>query len=67
LSAQREYLLQYSTGVLEIAGNSVTVSEEAKQQLTQDLVTRYPGYGCQFMIGLSMPSVHAELKSKALN
>jgi glyoxylase-like metal-dependent hydrolase (beta-lactamase superfamily II) len=67
LAAQREYLLNYSARLLEIAGNSATVSDEAKQALTNDLTQRYPGYGCQFMIGLSAPSVHAELRSKSLS
>ena len=65
LAAQRDYLLHYSARLLEIAGDSATVSEEATQKLTQDLVKRYPSYGCQFMIGLSLPSVLAELRSKS--
>jgi hypothetical protein len=66
LAAQKEYLLTYSTKLLEIVGSSAAAGEEAAQKLTEELIKRYPGYGCQFMIGLSMPSVHAELKSKSL-
>ena len=66
LAAQKEYLLTYSTKLLEIVGSSAAAGEEATQKLTEELIKRYPGYGCQFMIGLSMPSVHAELKSKSL-
>jgi glyoxylase-like metal-dependent hydrolase (beta-lactamase superfamily II) len=67
LDAQKDYLLAYCAAVLEVAGDSATVDERAKEELAERMRRVLPGAPLEFMIGLSADAVAAELNGKDAN
>jgi glyoxylase-like metal-dependent hydrolase (beta-lactamase superfamily II) len=67
LYAQRDYLLAYCAAVLEVAGDSATTDERAKEELAERMRRVLPGAPLEFMIGLSADAVAAELNGKDAN
>ena len=67
LEAQKDYLLAYCAAVLEVAGDSATTDERAKEELAERMRRILPGAPLEFMIGLSADAVAAELNGKDAN
>jgi glyoxylase-like metal-dependent hydrolase (beta-lactamase superfamily II) len=67
LDAQKDYLLAYCAAVLEVAGDSATTDERAKEELAERMRRVLPGAPLEFMIGLSADAVAAELSGKEAN
>jgi glyoxylase-like metal-dependent hydrolase (beta-lactamase superfamily II) len=67
LDAQKDYLLAYCAAVLEVAGDSATTDERAKEELAGRMRRVLPGAPLEFMIGLSADAVAAELNGKDAN
>jgi len=67
LDAQKDYLLAYCTTVLEVAGDSATTDERAKEELARRMRRFLQGAPLEFMIGLSADAVAAELNGKDAN
>ena len=67
LDAQKDYLLAYCTTVLEVAGDSATTDERAKEELAGRMRRFLQGAPLEFMIGLSADAVAAELNGKDAN
>jgi glyoxylase-like metal-dependent hydrolase (beta-lactamase superfamily II) len=67
LDAQKDYLLAYCAAVLEVAGDSATTDERAKEELAGRMRRVLPGAPLEFMIGLSADAAAAELNGKDAN
>jgi hypothetical protein len=61
LAEQRRYLLMYREAVGRLAGGAPTLTDSAKQELT-DVMTRFlPGAPLTWLIGLGADAVATEL------
>jgi glyoxylase-like metal-dependent hydrolase (beta-lactamase superfamily II) len=67
LDAQKDYLLAYCAAVLEVAGDSATTDERAKEEIAGKMRRGLPGAPLELMIGLSADAVAAELNGKYAN
>jgi glyoxylase-like metal-dependent hydrolase (beta-lactamase superfamily II) len=63
LTKQRQYFLNYCNNVLKVTDGTGIFNEESRKTFEQIMLTIYPDYGCQFMVGLSADSVGKELVS----
>ncbi|MBO9700461.1 MAG: MBL fold metallo-hydrolase [Sporocytophaga sp.] len=66
ISKQKEYFLNYCGTLLDITKGTGTFDEETKKKFEQKIISDFPQYGCQFMVGLSADKVASELLSKSL-
>ncbi|NML23544.1 MBL fold metallo-hydrolase [Pseudoflavitalea sp. G-6-1-2] len=58
---QRAYFLHYCSEVLKATNGTGIFNDETRKQFEQVMLTAYPDYGCQFMVGLSADNVGKEL------
>jgi glyoxylase-like metal-dependent hydrolase (beta-lactamase superfamily II) len=63
LTKQRQYFLNYCNNVLKATDGTGIFNDESRKTFEQIMLTIYPDYGCQFMVGLSADSVGKELVS----
>ena len=61
---QKEYLLKYCENVLKATNGTAIFTQDNKQQFEKTMLSLYPSYGCQFMVGLSAEKVASELLNK---
>lgn len=61
LLKQKEYLLTYCSNVLIATNGTGFFTDETRQSFEQKMTSLFPGYGCQFMVGLSADRVGQEL------
>lgn len=60
---QKEYLLRYCENVLKATNGTAIFTQDTKQEFEKTMLSLYPDYGCQFMVGLSADKVASELRS----
>lgn len=58
---QKDYLLTYCSEVLKSTKGTGLFTEETKKNFEQSMSSLFPGYGCEFMVGLSAEKVGQEL------
>jgi glyoxylase-like metal-dependent hydrolase (beta-lactamase superfamily II) len=63
LQRQKDYFLTYCSEVLKATGGSAHFTEQAKKQFESKMLSLFPDYGCQFMVGLSADKVAGELSN----
>ena len=63
LSRQKEYFFTYCAELLNATKGTAVFSEETKKGFEENMLAKYPGYGCQFMVGLAAEKIAGELKS----
>jgi glyoxylase-like metal-dependent hydrolase (beta-lactamase superfamily II) len=61
IDSQKSYLLNYIDEVRRLSGGNSTLTENAKEELTQRMVEYLPDAGLSFLIAQSADSVAAEL------
>jgi glyoxylase-like metal-dependent hydrolase (beta-lactamase superfamily II) len=61
LEKQKEYFITYCSSVLKATNGSGVFTEETRKQFEETMLSKFPDYGCQFMIGLSADRVAKEL------
>jgi len=61
IGKQQQYLLDYISEVLKATNGTAVLSEESKALFEKNMLTKYPDYGCQFMVGLAAEKVAEEL------
>lgn len=64
IAKQKEYLLNYCATLLKHTGGTGIFNDETRVLFEKEMLSAYPGYGCQFMIGLAAEKVGTELKMK---
>ena len=65
IASQEEYFLTYCSAILMHTGGTGLFTEEIKAKFEASMVSSYPDYGCQFMIGLAAVTVGKELSGKS--
>lgn len=63
LDKQRNYLITYCAELLKASGGSSVLNDTEKKLLQESMFSKFPDYGCQFMVGLSADKVAGELVS----
>jgi len=63
LVKQKNYLLYYCSELLKATDGSAIFNEQQKIEFETAMLAKFPTYGCQFMVGLSMNKVAEELMS----
>ncbi|SHF81870.1 Glyoxylase, beta-lactamase superfamily II [Fodinibius roseus] len=63
IAKQKAYLIDYCSEILNATHGTAVFTEESKKQFEETMLSKYPGYGCQFMIGLAAERVESELVS----
>ncbi|MBO9730719.1 MAG: MBL fold metallo-hydrolase [Chitinophaga sp.] len=58
---QRAYFLRYCSEVLKATNGTGIFNDNSRKQFEQVMLTAFPDYGCQFMVGLSADRVGKEL------
>lgn len=61
IARQKEYFMTYCAELLKATGGTGVFTEESKKIFETAMLAEYPGYGCQFMVGLSAEKVAAEI------
>lgn len=67
IARQKEYFIDYCSEILKATDGSAVFTEEAKKEFEEVMISKYPGYGCQFMVGLAAEKVASELISQKAN
>ncbi|HTE33270.1 MAG TPA: MBL fold metallo-hydrolase [Chryseolinea sp.] len=62
---QKEYFLDYCSNVLKATSGTGIFNDESRKAFEQTMLSAYPTYGCQFMVGLSADRVGQELASSS--
>lgn len=62
LEKQKEYILTYCSNLLKVTEGNENIPEDKRKKFEQIMLDKYPGYGCQFMVELSLNRVASELK-----
>jgi len=65
IARQESYLLNYCSGVLRSTNGTGIFTDETRASFEQHMLSKYPGYGCSFMVSLSADRVGNELLSCA--
>jgi glyoxylase-like metal-dependent hydrolase (beta-lactamase superfamily II) len=63
LEKQKDYLLTYCSELLKATNGSAEFTEQTRKQFESKMFSKFPDYGCQFMVGLAADRVAEELKS----
>jgi glyoxylase-like metal-dependent hydrolase (beta-lactamase superfamily II) len=63
LARQKEYLLSYCGQLMKATNGTAVFTDATKQQFEAAMLSKYPSYGCQFMVGLAAEKVASELRS----
>lgn len=61
LEMQKAYLNDYCATLLKVSKGSAQLDEELTNQFVAEIAKKYPGYGLEFMVGLSAAKVASEL------
>ncbi len=61
IKAQREYFDLYCSNLLKATGGSAVFNDSSLKVFEKMMLDAFPGYGCQFMVGLSANTVAKEL------
>jgi len=63
IKKQKEYFLAYCANVLKATDGTGIFNDDTRKAFEQTMLSAYPTYGCQFMVGLSADRVGKELVS----
>lgn len=58
---QKAYLNDYCSEILKATNGTAVFNEETKSQFEEVMLSKYPKYGCQFMVSLAAEKVASEL------
>lgn len=61
IEIQKEYFLTYCSAILKATNGTGVFNDETRKSFEEKLLTVYPTYGCEFMVGLSADKVGQEL------
>lgn len=63
LAHQKSYFFTYCSELLKATKGTAVFTEDSRKRFETEMLTKFPSYGCQFMVGLSADKVASELKS----
>jgi glyoxylase-like metal-dependent hydrolase (beta-lactamase superfamily II) len=63
LADQKSYFLTYMAELLKVTNGTAVFTEQTRKQFETTMITLFPSYGCQFMVGLGADRVASELRS----
>lgn len=66
LEKQKEYFIKYCSNVLSATDGTGIFTDDTRKAFEQKMLGEFPGYGCQFMVGLSSDRVARELASESV-
>lgn len=67
IARQKEYFLTYCAELLKATNGSAIFNDATRKEFENAILSKYPSYGCQFMVGLAADKVADELQSKSKN
>lgn len=67
IAKQKGYFLTYCSNVLKATNGTGIFNDDTRKSFEQTMLSAFPSYGCQFMVGLSADRVGKELASLSHN
>lgn len=63
ITKQRDYFSDYCSEILKATNGTAIFTDETRKKFEETMLSKYPDYGCQFMVGLAAEKVAGELVS----